>query len=392
VDREDGKRLSLFTPGPVDLSEAARRALARDVLHHRSQTFRRVLTDLEGHLQTLFFTCNPVVTLTSSGTGAMEASVTSLFSPGERVVVPVSGKFSSRWAEICRLHGIDVIAMDLDPGRSPDPADVVGRLEKERAVAGVFLTHCETSTGTLTDMEAVCGAVAALGRRQGRRFLVCVDCITSIAIDEFRMDDWHIDCAIGASQKGLLSPPGLAFVSASPFAIQRMAQAKQPGYYFDLRRYFEDVKRSPFTPAVGLVCAVRESIEGILDLGLPRIWQAYRASVAAIRLILEAADLEPVAVSQAGAVVAFRLDGLDADGLAAGLRDRHGIVVAHGQGDLRGKILRVSTIGKGPTEIRRFGAALASVLSDQGRSLRLKTIETELDRLLEETVIWESLR
>jgi aspartate aminotransferase-like enzyme len=256
-------------------------------------------------------------------------------------------------------------------------------------VEGILLTHCETSTGSLTDIRAICEAVSDLGERQGRRFLTCVDCITSLCIDEFRMDEWRVDCAVGASQKGFLSPPGLAFVCAGEEARKRMAGRARPGYYFDLGRYFDDPVRPPFTPAVQVVCAVRDSIESILGLGLPSIWNASRATATALRLIAKTAGFRPVAASQAGGVVAFRVDGLDPESLAAALSDRYGIVVAQGQGDLRGKILRVSTIGKGPAEIRRFAEAFESVLAGVGRSLCLQGIESELERLLKDGAIWE---
>jgi aspartate aminotransferase-like enzyme len=391
VDRDDDGRLRLFTPGPVDLSGAARRGLARDIIHHRSTAFERLLSDLEECLKALFLTTGRVATLTSSGTGAMEAAVVSLFSPGERVIVPVSGKFSARWAEICDANGIEVRRIDLKPGEAADPADVVGHIEAAGSAAGVLLTQCETSTGSLTDVPAVCAAMDEMGKRRGGRPLTCVDCVTSLAIDEFRMDDWHVDCAIGASQKGMLGPPGLAFVAANAAAVARMARVSGPRYYFDLRKYFDDTTRPPFTPAVPLVSSVRESIQGLLDLGLPALWRAYRASAAAIRLMIESAGLRPVAASQAGGVVAFWLDGLDAESIARDLLERHGIVVAQGQGGLRGKILRVSAMGKGPADIRRLAGALVSVVGDMGRSIRLEEMESRLEQLLEDTSIWESL-
>jgi aspartate aminotransferase-like enzyme len=391
MDRGDD-RLKLFTPGPVNLSGAARRGLARGMIHHRSAAFERLLSDLERGLKALFLTAGRVATLTSSGTGAMEAAVVNLFSPGDRVVVPVSGKFSARWAEICEAHGIEVHRIDLEPGRAPQPAEVVQHIEAAGPVAGVLLTHCETSTGSLTDVAAVCEAVDEAGKRRGNRLVACVDCVTSLAIDEFRMDDWCVDCAIGASQKGILGPPGLAFVAANAFAVTQMARARGPRYYFDLRKYFEDTARPPFTPAIPLVRSVRDSVEALLDLGHPAIWRAYRASAAAIRLVVEAAGFRPMAASQAGAVVAFYLDGVDAGSLARMLAERYGMVVAQGQGNLRGEILRVSVIGKGPGEIREFARAFASAAEDVGRSVRLEEIETRLERLIEDTSIWESLR
>ncbi len=391
MDRQDGDRLKLFTPGPVDLSSRARVALARDVMHHRSEPFKQVLGELDALLKMVLLTGNQVATLTSSGTGAMEAAVVNLFSRGDRVLVPVTGKFSGRWAEICEAFGIGVCRMDLAPGESPEADGIIGRLEADGGVTGVLLTHCETSTGGLTDVGAISQAVADLGRRRGRRLTTCVDCITSLCIDEFRMDEWCVDCAIGASQKGFLSPPGLAFVSVAAEMRGRLSAAGA-GYYFDLNKYFDCAAGTPFTPAVSLVCAVKESIEGIVGLGLPAVWRACRASAAAIRLIIEAAGFRPVARHQAGAVVAFWVEGLDAEALAGALRERHGILVAQGQQHLRGRILRVSPIGKGPAEVLEFARGLAEVLGDVGISFPLRAVQAELESTLEDSRIWESLR
>ena len=389
MDRKSGRRLKLFTPGPVELSGPARNALTGGMIHHRSEPFRRVLEDLESLLRKVFFTGNPVVTLTSSGTGAMEAALVNLFSPGDRVVVPVAGKFSARWAEICEAFGIGVRRMELRPGESPEADPVIDFLEEDRSVKGVLLTQCETSTGSLTDIAAVSKAIADLGERLGSRFRVCVDCITGLCIDEFRMDEWRVDCAIGASQKGFLSPPGLAFVALDPRMLRK---SRGRGFYFDLTKYFDCAAGTPFTPAVSLVCAVRDSLGSIVELGLPAIWRAARASAASIRLIVEAAGFRPLARRQAGAVVAFWVGDLDAALLAKALREGHGIVVAQGQRELRGKILRVSPIGKCPSEIREFERGLAESLRDMGESYRSEGIQAELESTMEDSSLWESLR
>jgi aspartate aminotransferase-like enzyme len=349
-----------------------------------------VVAELERLLQAVFLTDKPVATLTSSGTGAMEAAVVNLFSPGDRVLVPVSGKFSGRWVEICRAFGIEACRMEIEPGDSPGVDAVVDLLEGDTGLAGVLLTHCETSTGALTDVGAVSRAVAETGRCRGERLVTCVDCITSLCIDEFRMDDWCVDCAIGASQKGFLSPPGLAFVSVDPGLLDRGSAGSC--YYFDLKRYFDHATGVPFTPAVSLVRAVRASLEAIVGLGLPAIWRASRASAAAILRIVEAAGFKPVARFSGGAVVAFWVGELDAHRFAEALRVDHGIVVAQGQRDLRGRILRVSPIGKGPEEILEFAAALAKVQGDMGKSFPLDAVETELKHTLEDCRIWESLQ
>jgi aspartate aminotransferase-like enzyme len=381
--------LSLFTPGPVDLSFAARRALGRPMIHHRSEPFEMVMKNLGASLKAAFMTTDSVVTLASSGTGAMEAAVVNLFGPGDRVLVPVSGKFSHRWFDICRAFEIDTCVMELAPGDAPEPDDLIALIEREGDIDGVLLTHCETSTGSLLDLEAIGRALTDVETRLGNRILTCVDCITTLCIDEFRKDEWAIDCAIGASQKGLLCPPGLGFISLGGEALKRLRSSAVPRYYFDLRRYLDDLSQAPFTPAVSLVRAAAESLDIILGLGLERVWRANRSGAAALRLLCETAGFEPVARRQAGAVVAFWVGDVDADAMADILAQEHGIVVAHGQGELRGKLLRASAIGKSHREILRFAEAFEATMNKVGLPFVLKDIRCELERIMEDSAIWE---
>ena len=381
--------MNLFTPGPVNLSEPAMQALTGPDVHHRSTFFRQVMADLGQHLKTAFQTDKDVITLTSSGTGAMEATVANLFSPGDKVLVPVSGKFSHRWVHICEAYGINQCCMDLEPGRSPMPSDIVDELRAHEEIGAVLLTHCETSTGSLTDLKSISGAVHDLEREKGRQILVCADCITSLCIDELRKDEWRVDCAIAASQKGLLSPPGLAFLSLSKRAIERVMISGSPRYYLDLRKYLGEPLECPFTPAVPLVRAVEASLRGILEMGIENVWQASRSAASALRLLIEAAGLRPVAEQQASAVVAFWLDGLDAETICRALEEEHGIFIARGQRDLRDRILRISPIGKGPREMRRFSVAFTEALAKAGRSLDLSDVEDRLELMLEGCAIWE---
>jgi aspartate aminotransferase-like enzyme len=381
--------MNLFTPGPVNLSEPAMQALTGPDVHHRSTFFRQVMADLGQHMKIAFQTDNDVITLTSSGTGAMEAAVANLFSPGDTVLVPVSGKFSHRWVEICEAYGINLCCIDLAPGRSPMPSAIADELRAREDVGAVLLTHCETSTGSLTDLKSISAAVHDLERERGRPILVCADCITSLCIDELRKDEWRVDCTIAASQKGLLSPPGLAFLSLSEEAIKRVMISGSPRYYLDLRRYLDEPLECPFTPAVSLVRAVEASLRSILEMGLENVWQANRSAASALRLLLEAAGLRPVAEHQAGAVVAFWVDDLDAETICRALENEHGIVIARGQLDLKDRILRISPIGKGPREIRRFAKAFAEALAEVGRTLELSDVEDRLEQMLEGCAIWE---
>jgi aspartate aminotransferase-like enzyme len=261
-------------------------------------------------------------------------------------------------------------------------------LRRDGRASAVLLTHCETSTGSLTDLEAVARAVRDVEEREGRRVIVASDSATSLAVDELRMDAWGLDAVAGASQKGLLAPPGLSFVALSPRARDLCLSTASPRYYFDLRKYL-DGARPPFTPAVPLVRAVRESLARILAFGVERAWKANRASATALRLVIEAAGLRPLAQHPSAGAVAFWVGEIDAERLAHTLERDHGVVIAQGQDELKDKVLRVSGIGKGPREIRFFAGAFAASLAKLGTNLNLAGIAGKLDAILEDARIWE---
>jgi aspartate aminotransferase-like enzyme len=385
---DNPRKTDLFTPGPVNISQTASQALALPMVYHRSEDFEHIWQDLGRDLKAAFGTASEVSILTASATGAMEAVVANLFSPGDRVLVPTGGKFSRRWAAISEAYGLEVVRLGLDPGQSPGADLVSDALRREGGVSAVLLTHCETSTGSLTDLEAVARAVRDMEQREGRRIAVVSDSATSLVVDELRMDAWGLDAVTGASQKGLLSPPGLSFVALSQRARSLCLSTASPRYYFDLRKYLERA-RPPFTPAVPLVRAVRDSLARILGLGLERVWKANRASATALRLVIEAAGLRLLAEHPSAGAVAFRVGEIDAERLAHTLERDHGVVIARGQDELKGKVLRVSGIGKGPREIRFFAGAFEASLVKLGRSCELAGIAEKLDAILGDARIWE---
>jgi aspartate aminotransferase-like enzyme len=319
----------------------------------------------------------------------MEALVASVFSAGERVLVPMAGKFSRRWAEICKVYGVDVVSIDLEPGESPSPEMMEDCLSRAASVDGVLMTQCETATGALTDLKTLCRVIRDHGRRAGRRIISCSDCISSLFIDELRKDNWGLDCAVAASQKGLLSPPGLSTVVLSDEALKRTYESAAPGYYLDLRRYYEGRLEYPFTPAVSLVGAVKGSLDGLIELGLENVWKAHRSAARSLQLVVEAAGFRPVAANQSSAVVAFWVGDVDADRVAGILRDDYGVIIAQGQQELRGKILRVSAIGKSRQEILAFAEAFSGTMTRLGRPFGLADIRPRLERALEDCHLWE---
>ena len=389
MDRKGRRSVSLFTPGPVDISEAAREALLRPTLHHRTGAFTEILSGLVVDLKATFLTDDDVAVLSSSGTGAMEAVVANLFGPGDRVLVPVTGKFSRRWVEICRAYGIDVSVIDLDPGRAPSAEMITASLKQQPDIKAVLLTHCETSTGSLTDLETVSKAIRDTALTLGRRILTCADCISSLAVDELRKDEWAIDCAIAASQKGLLAPPGLAFVALNGEALRWIDRVSAPRYYFDLRTYYADVSRCPFTPAVSLIQAVAASLKNLLRHGLENVWAANRAGINAVRLLIEAAGFSPLAANQSSGVIAFRTGEVDPERIGSMLYEHHGVVVARGQQELKGRILRISAIGKSRRQILDFAEAFEATMNRMGVKHDIETVRPRLERILEDCRIWE---
>lgn len=379
---------NLFTPGPVNLRPEILEALALPALHHRSPEFEDVWADLGRRLGPVFRTANPVAILSGSGTAGMEAAVANLFSAGDRVLVPAGGRFSRRWAEICKAFDVEVASFSLQPGESPSSDQVFSSLRNDRSIRGVLLVQCETSTGSLTDLAAITRALREAERDAGHPIFICSDSVTSLAIDPLETDAWGLDAVVSASQKGLVSPPGLAFVTLSKRARATLAGLAQRRYYFDLRRYLDSAK-PPFTPAVPLCVALARSLDLVLGLGLERIWKANAAAASALRTIFETARFRPVARSQAAGAVAFWTGDVSADAIFRTLRAEHGILVARGQDELEGKILRVSAIGKPRGEIVLFAEAFASTLARLGRAIDAAGAVSAVDNLLEETRIWE---
>ncbi len=379
--------MRLFTPGPVNLSRSAAEGLAAPTTHHRSKAFEELYSSLLAGLKSSFLTSGTVTVLTASGTGGMEAAVASLIKPSEKVLIPVSGKFSERWVEISEVYGIESIVIDLEPGLSPEPEDIKARLD-EHLISGVFLTHCETSTGALTDLKSISEAIDDWSRMHGHRVLKIADCISTLCVDELRMEEWHLDCCIAASQKGLLAPPGLAFVALSDEAMRALAGANCKSYYLDLQRYVEAVPHYPFTPAVHAVRAAVASLESILAIGIEKLWKYYGNSASAIRILLSDAGFKPVASSQASAAVAFWSGGVDPITLGQTLERTHRILIAQGQGHLKGRIFRISPIGKTTAELQQLGVALAEALRQYGVDLTDEALVHYEQMLAREKVQW----
>jgi len=334
----------LFTPGPTPLLPAAQRALAAAEVHHRTDEFRRIFRQVLEDLKYFYGTTNDVILFTSSGTGAMEAAVTNLFSPGERVLVVTSGKFGERWVDLAKAYGLAPECVSAPYGQAVPSAAVAEKL-RAAAYRGVFLQATESSTGARQDV----GGIAEAARAASGQPLVIVDAITGLGTSHLDVDGWGLDIVIGGSQKALMIPPGLAFASVSERAWQRMETACTPHYYFDFRREREAAKQgeAAFTPATALVLALAEALHYIRELRRERLIanahllaEATRAGVTAMGLKLFAPDAPCDALTAVCAP-----EGLDSGAIIRQVHSRFGLALANGQGNMKGRLFRIAHLG-----------------------------------------------
>ena len=346
ADRAAGTRTTatrprLFTPGPVEIPVRVLRALSQVPPHHRTDEFRATMRKVTGELQQLHGTAGEVFMLAASGTGAMEAAVVNLMSPGERALVVTGGKFGERWKGLLTAFGLPHQVLDVEWGHAVDPAEVDRALGLDPSLTTVFATHSETSTGSLHDVRAIAGFTRARGRR------LVLDAVTSLGVHPLVQDEWGIDVVVCGSQKGLMVPPGLATVSLAPWAAEAIGRGL-PRYYFDLRKARANlpVGETAYTPPVSLVLALEEALAMIREEGLAEVHARHRRLALAARAGAAALGLRVFPASPSHAVTALLPpEGLEAPAIVKRLRQRHGMVVAGGQDQLKGRILRIGHMG-----------------------------------------------
>jgi aspartate aminotransferase-like enzyme len=332
----------LFTPGPTPVPPQVLAALAEPVVHHRGPDYRVVFAECLERLRAVCRTASDVLLFTCSGTGAMESAIANVCSPGDRVIVVSAGHFGERWQQLAAAYGSDVQTVDYAWGETPSAADLAARLAELGGAKAVLLTHSETSTGVVADVQAL----AAAARPSGA--LVVVDGVSSLGAAPLETDAWGIDVVASGSQKALMTPPGLGLAAVSPTAWAALGTS--PRFYFDWEktRVGQEHLDSAFTPAVSLVRALDVALGLLLDEGLEavferhvRLGRACREGAKAMGLELFSPDEDRSAV-----VTAIRApDGIDSAELVSGLRDRYGVTIAGGQGALKGKIFRIGHIG-----------------------------------------------
>jgi aspartate aminotransferase-like enzyme len=334
----------LFTPGPTPVPPEALAASAEPIVHHRGSDFRVVYERVLARLRDVFRTEADVLLFTASGTGAMESAVANLCSPGDRVVVASAGYFGERFAAIADAFGCRVDRLAYEWGEAPQADDLAARLRELGGARAVLLTQSETSTGVVADVASLTAAAKDAGA------LVAVDAISSLGAVRLETDAWGVDVVASGSQKALMTPPGLAMVSASPAAWEARETARSPRFYYDWERTRDAQAKldAAFTPAVSLVVGLNVALGILLQQGLEaaferhvRLGRACREGVKAMGLDLFSPDDDSSSI-----VTAVRApDGINSDELALTLRDRYGVTLAPGQGPLKGKVFRIGHIG-----------------------------------------------
>jgi aspartate aminotransferase-like enzyme len=350
------RKTRLFTPGPTPLLPAAQFAMAAADIHHRTAEFRALYTRVLAQLMEFVGTTSDVIILSSSGTGAMEASVSNLTSPGDRVLVLTAGKFGERWSGIAKAFGCHVDVVNAPYGQTFSLDEVKAALKLE--TRAVFMQATETSTGV---RHCVPG-VAKLLKDTGSEALLVVDAITGLGTTHLDMDAWGVDVLVGGSQKAVMIPPGLSYLAIGPRAWERMEATYNPRYYFDLRKERKNAKNgeSAYTPAVALIAALGAALDwiaaqaatpdnpaGSLVEGRKRLVENAETIAAMTRAAVQALGLKLFAPDAFGtaATAVVAPEGVDSGVFVKELKSRFAAIITNGQGEMKGQIFRIAHLG-----------------------------------------------
>ena len=336
------KKNYMFTPGPTMVPQEVLLAEAAPMIHHRTAQFSQILTETVDGLKKLFGTDENVYVIMGSGTAAMEAAVVNVLSPGDKAICASGGKFGERWKELSLAYGGEVVDIALEWGRSLTVEQAAQALKEHPDARALFITQSETSTGALTDIEAI----ARLTRDSNT--LLVVDAITGVGVHPCKMDEWGIDILVSGSQKGCMMPPGLAFIAVSARTWEAIEACTSPRYYLDLGAMKKNWEKqtTPFTAAVSLIRGLHKALEMIFDEGLDHVHARHARMAGAVRTAVQALGLKLVADNPVNGVTAlYGPDGLDTGKLVNLMRDKYGVTMAGGQGSLKGKILRIGHMG-----------------------------------------------
>ncbi len=372
----------LLAPGPTPVPPEVLLAMARPVIHHRAPEFVRVFAEVREDLKWLFQTRNDVLILASSGTGGMEGSVSNFLSPGDKALCVNAGKFGERWVKLCKTFGAQVAEIKVEWGRAVDPQAVADALKKDPSIKAVYVQASETSTGVAHDVKTLAEIV-----KPYEGTILVVDAITALGVFDIKTDEWGIDVVITGSQKALMLPPGLAFVSVSEKAWQLAEKAKNGAFYFNFKKERDSQikNQTAYTPAVSLILGLQEVLKMLKAEGLEAVFARQAALAQAMREGVKAAGLSLFPKeSPSDAVTAVSApEGVDGQAIYKNLRVQYGITAAGGQDHLKGKIFRLSHMGY----MDRFDvitalAAVEMVLRGLGHPIKLGSGVAKAQELL----------
>ena len=362
-------KLNLMIPGPTPVPENVLSCMSKHPIGHRSGDFQEIVQKTTEQLKWLHQTTADVLTITGSGTAAMEAGIINTLSKGDQVICGDNGKFGERWVKVAKAYGLDVKVVKADWGQPLDPNQFKMILEEDtdKKIKAVILTHSETSTGVINDLKSINNEVKNHGKA-----ITIADCVTSLGACNIPMDEWGIDVIASGSQKGYMIPPGLSFVAMSKRAWEANDQSNLPKFYLDLKQYLKTVNKNsnPFTPAINLYFALEASLTMMQKEGLNNIFTRHARHQKATQEGIKAMGLNLFTKEGFGspAITAVEPENIDAENIRKSIKNDFDILLAGGQDHLKGKIFRIGHLGfVNDRDIISVISALESTLDKMGK-------------------------
>jgi aspartate aminotransferase-like enzyme len=342
MGKQKTKNYSLFTPGPTEVPDFILKETSRPLIYHREEKFTKLFNATVKELKKVFVTDGNIFIFTASGTGAMEAAVSNIISRGDKVLVVICGKFGERWRELLFRYGAFTRHLIAPYGEVIAPEELERKLKTDDTIKYVFTTLTETSTGAVSDIKSYGQICHKLNR------LLIVDCVAGLGADKFRMDEYNVSVAVGASQKALFTPPGLSFLACNAKAWEIIKNSRSPRYYFDLLAYqrFAEKGQTPWTPAISLFYGLYRALQTVNKKGITKVINEHRTIAEFTRKQIKNIGLEIFPTNPSNALTVIKMPK-DVDGtkIVDYVKKRHRILFANGQVELRGKIVRISHMG-----------------------------------------------